>query len=168
MDRGLECCRRGLMSELRQLVESGWDVHAARDRNGCTALNWAAGEGRLEVCKYLMDELHVDADALTGKPKRKRHSLHWAARNGHIAVCHHFVVERGVDPDIPTEDGTTPLHYACMMSHLETARWFADVAKCDVNRLNSFGCNASQWYLHPNPNPNPNPNTLIKTRIRTQ
>ena len=123
----------------------GWDVHAARDRNGCTALNWAAGEGRLDVVRVLIEELNVDANALTGKPKRKRHSLHWAARNGHVEVSAYFIFKRGVSPDIPTEDGTTPLHYACMMSHLEMARWLVDEAHCDVNSLNSFGCNASQW-----------------------
>jgi ankyrin repeat protein len=126
-------------------VANGWDVHAARDRNGCTALNWAAGEGRLDIVRVLVEEMNVDANALTGKPKRKRHSLHWAARNGHVDVSAYFIFDRMVSPDIPTEDGTTPLHYACMMSHLEMARWLVDDAHCDVNSLNSFGCNASQW-----------------------
>ncbi len=31
------------------------------------------------------------------------------------------------------------------MGHIDCCRWLVEVAHCDVNALNSFGCNASQW-----------------------
>jgi hypothetical protein len=145
MHMGIEATRQGDILELKKLIDEGWNPHTARDRNGCTALNWAAGEGQLEVCKFLVDTMKVDLQLLTGKPKRKRHSLHWAARNGHIEVCEWLIFDKHVDPDIPTEDGTTPLHYACMQCHYDMCLWLVDQGKCDINRLNSFGCNASQW-----------------------
>lgn len=146
MDIGLECCRSGDLVRLQELVDSGrWDPHTARDRNGCSALNWAAGEGNLSMVRFLIEDVGVDTHVLTGKPKRKRHSLHWAARNGREDVCQYLIFEQHTSPDVATEDGTTPLHYACMMSKVEMAQWLVDVAGANPNALNSFGCNASQW-----------------------
>ena len=51
----------------------------------------------------------------------------------------------GVDVDTATEDGTTPLMYSCMTSQLHVCRWLVEVANCEINKLNKFGCNASQW-----------------------
>ena len=48
------------------LVASGWNPHVAEDRNGCSAFMWAAGEGHLEVCKYLSDVCCVDINELRG------------------------------------------------------------------------------------------------------
>lgn len=53
---GLAAAREGNLSELRRLVEGlgdaePWDVKSAVDKNGSTPLDWAAGEGRLEVCR---------------------------------------------------------------------------------------------------------------------
>lgn len=142
---GLEAARDGDLNKLKSLIDNGWSPHTNLDRNGCNALCWAAGEGHVECCKYLIEECHVDDSVLTGKLKRRRHCLHWAARNGHINVCSYLIKERNIDQDIPTEDGTTPLHYAAMMGHIETCIWLVDVASADMNRLNVFGCNASQW-----------------------
>ena len=50
-------------------MASGWDPHRAADRHGSNALLWAAGEGHLEVCKYLADACKVPAVALG--PKRR-------------------------------------------------------------------------------------------------
>ena len=80
----------------------------------CAALLWAAGEGHLEVCKYLCDVCKVNVNDLRGKNGIKRHALHWAARNGHVQVCKWLVLEKCTDVDIQTEDGTTALHFAGM------------------------------------------------------
>ncbi|CAN0416489.1 unnamed protein product [Laminaria digitata] len=58
------------------------------DKNGSSALDWAAGEGRLEVCRYLLNECGVDAGKACPTRGRGegRTSLHWAARGGHVEV----------------------------------------------------------------------------------
>lgn len=55
---GFAAARAGDLEALKKLVEgrgggSGkWDPKAATDKNGSSPLDWAAGEGRLEVCRY--------------------------------------------------------------------------------------------------------------------
>jgi hypothetical protein len=39
-------------------------VEAARTDGGCGALHFAADAGRLEVCRYLVEKLRVDVDAV--------------------------------------------------------------------------------------------------------
>lgn len=64
---GFAAARAGDLEALKKLVEGGddnshnnsnkndvdkWDPKAAMDKNGSSPLDWAAGEGRLEVCRY--------------------------------------------------------------------------------------------------------------------
>ena len=85
------------MSDLIEIVNEGWDPHHAVDRNGSTALLWAAGGGHLEVCKYLVETCGVSCNELRGKEKMKRHALHWAARNNQVSVCKWLVNEHAVE-----------------------------------------------------------------------
>ncbi|CAM9789163.1 unnamed protein product, partial [Scytosiphon promiscuus] len=78
-------------NELKRLVGGdgeGWDPRTAVDKNGSSVLDWAAGEGRLEVCRYLLHECGVDPGGacLTRGRGEGRTSLHWAARGGHEEV----------------------------------------------------------------------------------
>ena len=54
---GFALARAGDVEELRRVVEGvgdggRWDPRTAMDKNGSSALDWAAGEGRLEVCRW--------------------------------------------------------------------------------------------------------------------
>lgn len=54
---GFALARAGDVEGLRRVVggagDSGrWDPKTAMDKNGSSALDWAAGEGRLEVCRW--------------------------------------------------------------------------------------------------------------------
>ena len=79
----------------------------------------------------------------------KRHAIHWAGRNGRIEVLDWLIDEISIDPDIGTEDGTTALHFACYNGQLFTCKHLIEKCrsnkKIDINKLNSYGCNASQW-----------------------
>lgn len=122
-----------------------WDPLKSRDHDGNTPLTWAAGNGHLTVCRYLVERCAMDPAQSSGRRKRHRQPLHWAARNGHVPVCAWLVEDCGVQVDCITENGTTPLHFAIWMGHHECVRWLIEVGKCDVNRRNAFGCNAGHW-----------------------
>ena len=88
-DPGLRAAQSGDITTLRALVEKGWDPLSAEDRNGCNALHWAAGEGHLEVCKFLVNECSVDINELRGRMQRYGRatmfmSLQYSALKGYI------------------------------------------------------------------------------------
>lgn len=51
---GFAAARAGDIGLVRKLVEGSdcWDPKVAIDKNGSSPLDWAAGEGRLEVCRW--------------------------------------------------------------------------------------------------------------------
>ena len=54
---GFALARAGDVEGLKKVVRgveggSRWDPRTAMDKNGSSALDWAAGEGRLEVCRW--------------------------------------------------------------------------------------------------------------------
>lgn len=80
-----------------------------------------------------------------GKYKKIRHALHWAARNGRIAVADWLIHEKHIDVNIEADDGTVPMHFAVWTNNIPMLQWLIEVAHCDLHKLNSYGCNASQW-----------------------
>lgn len=51
---GFAAARAGDVERVRRLVggSDNWDPKTAMDKNGSSPLDWAAGEGRLEVCRW--------------------------------------------------------------------------------------------------------------------
>lgn len=150
LDGRLIAARDGDVDSLRAVVAGegvdGWDprrVSDVLDTHGSSALHWAAGSGRLDTCRFLVEECGMDPNL--EQKKDGRTAMHWAARNGQTDVCEWLWATHGVSVDKPTRDGTTPFHWAVWQGHLETCRWLADVARADWSTLNSFGCNAAQW-----------------------
>ncbi|KAL9179720.1 hypothetical protein ACHAXT_009010 [Thalassiosira profunda] len=129
------------------LVERGeFDPKSEWDRNGATVVHWAAGRGRLDLVRYLIEKW----DCCPNQPQRGKRSfggrtpLHWAARNGHLAVVEYLVCSCGADVDAATSDGTTAFCWAVWQGHLEIMK-FLHRSGCDVHASNSFGCNAVLW-----------------------
>jgi ankyrin repeat protein len=56
-----------------------------------------------------------------------------------------MVLDEGVNIDVQTDDGTTALHFAAYSGALAACKWLIFEGKCDINKMNSYGCNASQW-----------------------
>ncbi|ETW08499.1 hypothetical protein H310_01065 [Aphanomyces invadans] len=142
LEPGLDAARRGDIPALQALLHQGWDAKSTRDVHGNDAMLWAAIEGHLGMCRFLHEQVGLDAAALQGK--LGRNALHWAARNGFRRICEWLINEVKIDVDCATLDGTTPLHYAVYGQHLDIVQWLVDIG-CDIHCLNVFGCNASQW-----------------------
>jgi hypothetical protein len=121
-----------------------WDIHACSDEEGFTPLTWAAGNGHLSLCRYLV-EAGLRPNEVCGRKKRRRQPIHWCARNGHTDICAWLVLEHGVDVDAAAENGTTPLHFAIWKGHMDCVRWLIEIGRCNVNVINAFGCNAANW-----------------------
>ncbi|KAF8686182.1 hypothetical protein HU200_043656 [Digitaria exilis] len=111
-------------------------VEAVRDC-GAGALHVAAGRGRMAVCRYLVEELHVDVGAvdesgplfnsalypLEGKLKRPLDFRDWSMRASVPSVS------------------DTPLDYAVRSGLVETVRFLLDHG-ADPNKAGEHGCTA--------------------------
>ncbi|KAL7539226.1 hypothetical protein ACHAXR_009102 [Thalassiosira sp. AJA248-18] len=136
----------GKYDEFVNLIERGLRPDHHLDRNGASALHWAAGCGRLEFVSYLIEKCSCCPNqAQRGKRSfMGRTPLHWAARNGHLNVVEYLVTSCRVDIDAKTSDGTTAFCWASWQGHLEIMK-FLRKNGCDIHVINSFGCNAVLW-----------------------
>jgi ankyrin repeat protein len=104
------------------LLEGGADLQRA-DGYKYTALHTAAYDGRLEVCRLLLD-WGARVDTVEGEEKRT--ALHWAASRGHLSVVK-LLVERGADVRLEDGDGRTAADRAWREGHKDVADWLDSV-----------------------------------------
>ncbi|XP_044969530.1 ankyrin repeat and protein kinase domain-containing protein 1-like [Hordeum vulgare subsp. vulgare] len=90
-------------------------VEAARTDGGFSALQLAAANEQLEVCRYLAGVLRVDVDAADDKG---RTPLVYAVMSEKIAIVK-CLLDHGADPDKADEAGLTPLHSAAGIGDCE-------------------------------------------------
>ncbi|KAM0936643.1 putative tetratricopeptide-like helical domain superfamily, ankyrin repeat-containing [Dioscorea sansibarensis] len=118
----LEAARAGNLDLFRKLamqLDEGKGLQRTvadvKDANKRTALHFAAREGRIEVCKYLLEELKLDVDV---KDEDGETPLLHASRQGHFDVAK-YLLEQGADPSISSDLGATPLHHAAGIGNIE-------------------------------------------------
>jgi ankyrin repeat protein len=90
-------------------------VESIKDANKRGALHFAAREGQTEICRYLLEELKLNADA---KDETGDTPLVHAARQGQIETVK-YLLEQGADPNIASELGATALHHAAGTGEIE-------------------------------------------------
>ena len=154
-DAYFQLVKEGNLSDLMTYLTSSTNnsnvTISSLDKNGASALHWAAGCGHLSIVQYLIQTHSVPPDQRQrGKRSfQDRTPLHWAARNGHLSVVKYLVEEcagngKGVNLDSVTVDGTTAFCWACWQNHQEIMKYLYDKG-ADVRKVNSFGCNAVLW-----------------------
>ncbi|VAI52925.1 unnamed protein product [Triticum turgidum subsp. durum] len=89
-------------------------VEAAKDQ-GLVALHFAAGKGRLWVCRYLVEELGVDVDAVNDGG---RTPLLVALIHGSMNAAS-YLLDHGADPGKADYKGFAPLHHAAKAGDLK-------------------------------------------------
>ncbi|GAX11918.1 hypothetical protein FisN_8Lh005 [Fistulifera solaris] len=143
--------KEGNLRKLQQYLINNPHFHpeTARDRNGATILMWAAGSGRLEMVRYLVEDIECCVQqAQHGRRSFSgRTALHWAARNGHVQLVQ-YLLQQGADIYAETEDGTTAFHWTAWQGHVDILQLLiesTDDSKRLVHHSNSYGCNAALW-----------------------
>ncbi|KAI3872051.1 hypothetical protein MKX03_001398, partial [Papaver bracteatum] len=76
------------------------------DGRGC--LHFAAAGGRLNVCKYLIENLKLDVNSRDGEGCTP---LYHACAEGHFDMVE-YLLEKGANPDASNDMNHTPLHQA--------------------------------------------------------
>lgn len=141
-----EMVKAGEFDKFVNVVESGTFSPANEiDRNGATALHWAAGAGSVLFVRYLVETCQCNPNEKQKAKRafRGRTPLHWAARNGHLEVVK-YLIAVGVDIDATTQDGTTAFCWSAWQCHLDVMK-FLSASAADIHAENSFGCNAVLW-----------------------
>ncbi|CAN6352271.1 unnamed protein product [Urochloa humidicola] len=94
------------------------DLREAKDTNGQNVLHLAAAKGRLEVCRFLVEESGFDVNGTA--PNGKTPVAH-AAATGKVSVLR-YLLDQGGDAAMPDGKGHTPLHDAAYEGHCEALR----------------------------------------------
>ncbi|MCK4319689.1 ankyrin repeat domain-containing protein [Candidatus Micrarchaeota archaeon] len=104
----------------------GADVNA-EDKDGWTALMWAAKKGYAETVKLLIEK---EAD-VNAKDSYNTTTLMLASDNGYLKIAE-LLIEKGVDVNAKNEDGWTALILAARYKHIEMAELLIK-KEADVN-----------------------------------
>ncbi len=132
----MTAARTGKIAPVKTLLARGADVHATEERDGQSALIWAAAEGHADVVELLIE---FGADFRTPLDSGFTPLL-FAARQGHIEVAR-VLLKAGADVNETVEQkrrgarprsGTTPLLMAVANAHFELAAMLLD-AGADPN-----------------------------------
>ncbi|KAF9616657.1 hypothetical protein IFM89_031521 [Coptis chinensis] len=81
-------------------------VASIKNPNGELALHLAAAEGNTDICKYLINDLKLKLESITGETP-----LHSATSRRHLGTVV-YLLKRGANPNIADDSGFIPLHYA--------------------------------------------------------
>ena len=118
----LEAAQSGDLAVVKLFVEAGMSVHTASN-SGWPVLHFAAGKGRLEVVRFLVEH-GADVKATGGWAEET--ALHWAAFFGHLEVVR-YLVGQGADVNAKNSTDWTALAGAVSGGHTEVVAYLKSV-----------------------------------------
>ncbi|KAI3855877.1 hypothetical protein MKX03_011532 [Papaver bracteatum] len=83
------------------------------DDDGRSAIHYAAAGGRVNVLKYLVEEIKLDVDVKTNSGKTP---LSCASVEGRLAAVE-YLLEMGANPEIQDDTSRCPLHHVAVKGH---------------------------------------------------
>lgn len=125
----------GDLTSIIAMKESGHNP-LDKDKDGNSALHYAARNGQLNVVEYFVSELGCNP----ADPGNKGNtSLHFAALGGHLAIVQYLLSDGGVEALCQTDRGITPLHYACFLGYSDIVM---ELVQSISQYLHDQDCNA--------------------------
>ncbi|VDM02445.1 unnamed protein product [Schistocephalus solidus] len=149
-ERGIwNCAVYGDIRKLSSLLNSGTQVNEL-DNYGYTALHYAARNGRLEVCKLLLEH---GADASLTTNSMKATPLHRAAYAGHLNVVKLLTQANNSGRSrlvlLRDNDGDSCLHSAAKGRQKHVYDWLAETFPELIPLQNNAGKTAEEAYFLP-------------------
>ena len=86
-----------------------------KDKHQQTCLYYAAREGKLLTCKFLVEECNVP---INEKDIYGQNPIYYSCREGHLDVCK-YLVEKGSDINLEDKYGQTCVFYAIKQGHYD-------------------------------------------------
>ena len=146
MDDFFKACEEGNLDKVKKFIKKGYDVNETSERSflSITPLMYAAGEGRFDVVKYLIDH---GAD-VNKKDYEERTAIHYASERGSLKVVE-ALLSNGAEIDVEDENRCTPLTLAAEKRHIDISLYLinrgADVNKKDFRMMRTALHYASVW-----------------------
>ncbi|CAN6348352.1 unnamed protein product [Urochloa humidicola] len=112
-DAAIQAAARDGNLRLLKGMATGLDLRGLKCPNGRTLLHIAAAEGRLDVCKFLVEAsgLHVNSTSAEGETPVLLAAEAEGKGNGTRGILRYLLDHSG-DPALPDARGSTPLHNA--------------------------------------------------------
>ena len=129
-------------SLIRVLLDTDLDLET-KDRDGRTALLWAAATGREFLASLLLTGRAKDNANIRSTNNRGKTALHLAAENHRTALVT-LLLENGADPHARSDGGWTALHNAADRGHEDIASLLLEYG-ARVNATTSSGMTALHW-----------------------
>ena len=117
---------KGKLDKVKKYIKEGYDVNKTSKgffaEYGRTPLMCAAGKGRFDVVKYLIDH---GADVSKNTAWKKRTALHTASESGYLKVVE-ALLSKGAEINVEDEDRCTPLMLAAERGHIDMLLYLID------------------------------------------
>ena len=121
--------RPGIIRLLRGVLSPG-----VKDRNGATAIHWAAERGHAEAVRELL-LMKSPIDPITNVGETP---LHCACKSGHLEIVQ-LLLQVGANPSRLDQQGKTALHHAVSNDHLDVVDFLLSKNHDDINSQNFAG-----------------------------
>ncbi|KAG8530261.1 uncharacterized protein KY384_004762 [Bacidia gigantensis] len=134
----------GVTEVVKVLLSTALDLEA-RDRDGRTALLWAAALGKEELAQLFLTgrtDGRTNAE-IRATNYRGKTALHLAAENHRVGMVG-LLLEHGAEPNVRSDGGWTALHNAADKGHEDIAALLVEWG-ADINATTSSGMTALHW-----------------------